>query len=171
MPLTQSQLTALKADIIADPTLNSISNTPDGAFEIAAAYNLNASPDFWVWRTSVGKGELVQTTSVDGTIFIWAGNGFITRSAGEQAAWREIFNGTGFCNPSLPNVRQAFTDIFSGTGNAANNRTHLAAIGRRKATRAEKLFATGTGSTGSPGTMTFEGSLSYTDVQQARNLP
>lgn len=170
--LTSAQLATLKADILADPAFNSVPQGSDEAFTIAAAYNLPAVPDFWVFRTAVSKAEYVQTTSVDGTTFNWTGTGFITRSPGEQAAWRELFNDSGLCNPSLASVRQAFQDIFSGAvAPAPANRTHLATISRRKATRAEKLYATGTGSTASPATMVFEGALSYLDVQNARELP
>lgn len=177
MQLTTAQQQALKADIIAasDPACQALEADPtssDLAVAVAALYNLNASPDYWVWRTSVAKHELVNTTSidVDGTTprnFIWIGNGFITRSAGEQAAWRELFNGTDSTNTSLSNVRQAFTDIFSGTGNAASNRTHLANVARRKASRIEKLLATGAGTAASPSTMGSEGPLSYPDVLEA----
>jgi hypothetical protein len=38
------------------------------------------------------------------------------------------------------------------------------------ATRAEKLFATGTGSDAVPAQLTFEGSVSGNDVRQARNI-
>lgn len=169
MALTTAQLAAIKADILADSALNAFPNSNDGNFAIAAAYSVTASPDYWVWRTRVTKAEMVQETSVDGTTFNWTGNGFITRSAGEQAAWQQIFNGELACNPSLPNVRQAFLDIFSGTGNAAANRTHLSTISRRKANRVEKLLATGTGSTASPATMGFEGTLTYQDIEAARN--
>lgn len=171
MPLTDAQLPALKADISSDATLNAFPNTIDGAFEIAKAYNLTATPDFWVWRSSVTKSEYVQGVGPEGTTFTWVGNGFITRAAGEQMAWAEIFNHVQACNPSLPNVRQAFTDIFSGTGNAATNRTHMTAVSRRKATRGEKLYASGTGSTASPATMGFEGQITFQDVYKARNLP
>jgi hypothetical protein len=41
---------------------------------------------------------------------------------------------------------------------------------KRAATRAEKLFSTGTGSTASPATMAFEGVVTYQDVSAARNL-
>jgi len=170
-PLTTQQLQTIKAAIVADAALNSQPMNSDGAFAIAAALNLPAAPDFWVWRTAVPKKELVQSTSGDGTRFTWAGNGFISRSAGELTAWQELFNHIQEVNPALPNVRQAFSDIFSGSGNAAANRTHLLAIARRLATRAEKLLATGTGSTASPGTMTFEGQLTYQQVETARALP
>ena len=168
--MTPAQLVTFKNDIAADGTLNALSRTEDSATVIAAAYNAAASPDYWVWRTSVTKNEYVSATSVDSTTFNWTGTGFIARSAGEQAAWRELFNGANACNPSLANVRQAFTDIFSGaTAPAPANRTHLAAISRRKASRAEKLFATGAGSTAAPSLMGVEGVLTVQDVVAAWN--
>jgi hypothetical protein len=171
MSLTTAQLQALKADILADVALAPLfDGNSDKSFSIAAAYNANASPDFWVWRTSVSKAEYHNATSVDGTTFNWTGTGYITRAQGERDAWNAIFNGTGYANPSLPQVRQAVADIFSGnTAPAPANRTHLLATSRRKANRAEKLFATGTGSAASPATMGYEGSISYNDVLQAKN--
>jgi hypothetical protein len=165
MNLSQAQLQTLKTDLAA--------SSPGVADDVAAAaYNLAASPDFWVWRSRVSKDEFVNSTSIDGTVFSWTGTGFITRSAGEQAAWRELFDAQGYVNPSLPQVRTAFTDIFSGgTAPAPANRTHLATVGRRKATRAEKLFATGTGSTASPAVMGAEGILTDANVYAARQLP
>jgi hypothetical protein len=66
-------------------------------------------------------------------------------------------------------VRAAFDDVFSGTGaGAVNNRAHIVAMSRRLASRIEKLLATGTGTTGSPATMGFEGPISYRDIQLAR---
>jgi hypothetical protein len=76
-----------------------------------------------------------------------------------------MFSGSGAVNPSLANVRQAFADIFSGgTAPAPANRTHLLAIARRQATRAERLFATGTVSTATPGFFTFEGAVTTNDL-------
>ena len=115
MPLTAAQRTTLRADVQADGTLNTLPHTTNSADQIVAAYNAVASPDFWVWRTSMSKGEYVNSTSGDGTVFSYVGTGFITRSAGEQAAWRDMFDNAGnVVNPSLPQVRQAFLDIFSG---------------------------------------------------------
>lgn len=170
--LTPVQLASLKTSIAADGVLNALPNTPDNAVVIADAYNATASPDFWVWRTRVHKSDYVNQPSVDGTLFAWTGTGFITRSVGERDAWREIFDRDGYVNPALPNVRQAFTDIFSGaTAPAPANRTHLSTVSRRKATRLERLFATGTGSTASPGIMAVEGAIGWEEIQEARNLP
>lgn len=168
MSLTTQQLSVLKAAIDADPALSAVPNDPDGHFTIAAAFNAAASPTFWVWKTRLDKNVLVGETGPDGTTFTWAGTGFIGRSAGEIAAWQELFS-EGHVNPSLLNVRQAFADIFSGAGQAASNRLHFAAMARRPATRAEKLFAAGVGTTNSPATMGFEGGISPADVDSARN--
>jgi hypothetical protein len=167
--LTTAQLQTLKASIAASE-FSALPKNADSAATVAAAYNLDASPDFWVWRTSVTKSEFVNSTSGDGTTFNWTGTGFIGRSQGERDAWREIFNGTDSCNPSLANVRQAFADIFSGaTAPAPANRTHLLAVARRRCSRAERLYTTGTGSTASPAVMGWEGTLGGDDVQNAWN--
>ena len=166
--LTLAQSQTLKADILADPILAGQPQTSDGAFAIAAAYNLLAIPDFWVWRTAVPQHEIVGATSPDGTTWSWTA--YIARSQGERDGWREMFADTGGINASRPNIRQGLADIFSGPSGAAQ-RTHLLAIGRRAATRAEKLFATGLGTSASPATMTVEGELTYQDVLTARSLP
>jgi hypothetical protein len=167
--LTPAQLTTLKADILADATLNAQPNSPDGNSAIADAYNTAAAPDFWVWRSWVSRDELVARPSIDGTTFSWTGTGYITRSQGERDAFLAIFDARGNVNPSLTSVRTAFSDIFSGnTAPAPANRTHLLTVSRRKATRIEKLFATGTGSTASPALMAFEGTVTYVDVEAAR---
>lgn len=165
LEVPDSQLDELKTILLADHA---------GQDDETAANNLNApaSPDFWVWRTSVSKDELTNSTSVDGTTFSWTGAGFITRSQGERDAWRELFNSQNRVNPSLDQVRTAMGDIFSGgTAPAPANRTHLLTIARRKATKFEKAVATGTGSTASPAKLTFEGSVTAQDVSEARNLP
>lgn len=172
MQLTTAQLQAIKADIDANGDMNGQPNNSDGHFAIAALYNQPASPAFWVWRTRVTRAEYVNQSSVEGTTFAWTGTGFITRSQGERDAFRELFNHEGAVNPSLPSVRQAFTDIFSGTtAPAPANRTHMATVSRRLATRIERLLATGTGSTSVPATMGAEGPITYQDVEAARGLP
>jgi hypothetical protein len=166
MALTAEQLPILQADIEADEALNAIENSPDGNAQIALQYSVVASPDYWVWRTFVTRAEYVGTPSPDGTMWSWTS--FISRSQGERDGWRELM-ADGGVNPSFLNVRQGMTDIFSGAQGAAQ-RAHCAAISRRKANRVEKLYATGTGSASSPGSMVVEGSIDYHDVEMARNL-
>jgi hypothetical protein len=169
--MTPAQQATVKADIENTPALNAFPNNSDGNLAIAQLYNAAASPDFWVWRNAVAKHEVVGQLSRTGTSFVWAGNGFITRSAGELECFNQLFNSSLICDPSQANVRQAFADIFSGAGNAALNRTHLDVVSRRKASRIEKLLATGSGldTTAGAGTMGFVGSVSGNDIDLARN--
>lgn len=180
--LTSEQLAALKVAIDADPSLSAYPLTTDGYIDLANKLNSEtASPEFWVWRSSVAKNEYTQQASVDGTTFNWTGSGFISRSQGERDAWVQIFNSSQTVNPSLVNVRQAFADIFSGnTAPAPANRTHLLAISRKKATRIEQIFAVASaapptpsgnlGSTTAVATVTVS-SVTPSDVALARSLP
>lgn len=160
--LSPAQLATLKADILANSDLNSQPNTPDGNFEIARLYNLPASPNFTVWKTQVtinAVGSAFNATELAGL------------TTGNQTRLQTIaqYLATGV-NPSRPDTRAFFDDVFSGAG-GTNTRAALLVLWKRLATRAEKLYATGTGSDPSPATLTFEGSVSPTDVVNARNLP
>lgn len=158
--LTSAQQATLKADIAANPDLNSKPNNSDGAFEIARLYNLAASPSFTVWKSLVSikdVGDKFNGTELAG----------MTTANQTRLQTVALFS-PGGVNPSLLDRRQMFDDIFSGAG-GANTRANLLALWKRFATRVEKLFATGTGSDPSPATMTFEGAISYQDVDTARN--
>ena len=164
--------TTLNTDITvtnAAEFATAVANSDDQT--IANAYNLVASPDYWVWRTAISAQEVYAVTTGDGTSWSWTA--FINRSQGERDGWREMFAATGVVNAALANIRQGIADIFSGTTGAAQ-RAHLLAIGRRQARRIEKLFSIATvggvgtrGSTANPDTMTFEGTLTARDVAHA----
>lgn len=159
MALTQAQMQTLKADIEADPVLSAYPSNSDGAFAVAQAYNVEASPAFVVWRTDLTGAE-VYGAAVKTEI--------ISRSQGERDVFQMMLNREPI-NAASVDTRQAFQDIFSGPS-GATTRANLIALAKRNATRAEKLFASGTGSDADPATPTFEGTLSYWDVQQARYL-
>lgn len=177
--LTSAQLALLKADIAANtntidfggtPTqIKDLPNNGDANIEIANWYNGTASPDFWAWRSFVPDQEIYSSASPDATTWSWTT--FIGRSQGERDAWRQMVNMAGGLNPSLANTRAGVADIFSGAG-GANQRAFLLSIGRRKATRIEKLFKTaGAGSTADPATSAYSDgfTLQGNDVTQARN--
>lgn len=179
--LTPQQCQTLKTDIAADPALAAISEGSDRNDQaIANAYNIDALPDYWVFRYDLGKDEIIRTKSVTGTSFTITGTGYIGLTQGERDAFDRItFDKDGKTNCGLPNVVQGFIDIFSGS---AANRAHLAAMCRRRASRIEKLFAsniglptscnggTATGTTG-PCVMNFVGPAKNTDIACALNLP
>lgn len=136
--------------------------------QIADWYNTLLSPTFYVWKASLARHDILTGTSDDGTTFAWAGGAYITRSQGERDAFREMFNSTGSVNPALPSIQAAFSDIFSGAG-GAGNRAHITAMSRRPISRMEKIFASGTGTKVSPGTVAADTptSLSEFEVRQA----
>jgi hypothetical protein len=163
--LTQVQKTAIKQAIESDPVLNL--HAANSAFqEIATALNADATPDFIVWKRTLSRHDILTGTSSEATTFSWAAGAYITRSQGERDAFREMFNSTGNVNPALPTIQAAFNDIFSGAG-GAGNRAHILAMSKRKASRVEKLFTTGTGSGASPGALVYEGPITPDDVGNA----
>ena len=169
MALTLAQLATLKAAILADQALVPMTSGPTTDFNgLVTAMNVDASPDFWVLKTSLSRHEIITQSGPDGTLFVWGGStgGYINRSQGERDAFREMFNSTGAVDPSQPNIQAAFADIFSGSGAGAQaNRAHIAAMSRRRANRVERVFATGVGSAASPGKLVVEGGISLGDVQ------
>jgi hypothetical protein len=159
--LSTAQLQAIKTAIDADPVLSVQPLNSDGAFFIAAELNKEVSPAFVVWRTSVPLEEIT-------------GNGFTwtlvdALSAGTARIWEWMFdNASRSINPSKANIRQGIADVWSGTAGKLAVQASVLSNCKRNATRAEKILATGTGTTESPAVMGFEGALSYQDVEQAR---
>lgn len=153
MALTPAQLTTIKADILADPVLSTIPAGIDGSFAIADIYNGPPATAFVVWRTMVPVEEIINNG------FVWTA--VDTLSVGKARIW-DWMREPGFINPSKANVRQGLQDAFGST--QPNIAQHL----KRAASRIEKLLATGTGTVGNPGTMTFEGRVTYQDIELAR---
>lgn len=158
-PLTTAQQLTFKNDVNNDASFNNLPHNTDGAFAISAAYNVLVSPDFWAYRKTpvplweVGNGidfnEMANLTTADSTRLQ---NIFITSNQGIDG--------------SIQNRRDAFNNIFSGTG-GANTRAALDPVWRRKVTRVEKLYTTGTGSTGSPAQMATQGPITTNEVMAA----
>lgn len=156
MALTAAQKATVKADILASPDLNALPKNSDGFFAMAELYNVQAVPDFTVWRSNIPTSDVKKAIN-------WTE--YIGRSVGERSAF-ELIVSNGIVNASDANVRAGFADIFSGP-QGATTLAALTAIAKRLATRIEKLLATGTGSDGSPATMGFEGLISGLDIQAA----
>ena len=167
MALSPDLLPALKADILA----NAGSGGPLQAMlaandynGIAAYYKADAAPVFWVWRTNVTREEIYNSTSADNTSWDWAI--YKAQAVPEQNAWTQMFMGDR-ANFAQANLRAGIGKIFG----AANAQTvHALAVGRRRANRGEKLYATGAGSAVSPAIMSFEGSIEASDVNDAVRL-
>lgn len=165
MALDLTQLQKLKDAITADAVLNAYPLNSDGAFAIKDALNLPASPAFIVWRTSVLQDEIMQNG------FNWARVDNL--SVGKARIWEWMFdNDSRSFNPSRANVRAGIDATWVGTQADLDVRAAVYTHCKRAATRAEKILAVNaTGTDQAPATMTFEGELSYQDVEQARALP
>lgn len=166
MLLSTAQLALIKADIAANNDLNILPNSSDGNDALAKLYNLPAVPDFWVWRTDVSRAEIYNLTSPDTTTWNWST--YKAQAATEQNAWTQMFMGDR-ADFSKANLRAGVAAIFTGSAPANAQQAHILAMGRRKATRLEKVLATGTGSSTVPAVMGAEGSIRGDEVSQARN--
>lgn len=163
MALTVTQLQALKLDFDADPVLSIIPNTPDGNYEIAAAYNLAASPDFIVWRTQVSQDEIMQ----NGFDWVRVDN----LSVGKARIWEWMFgNDAKSINPAKSNVRAGIDEVWKGVQADLNVRAAVYVHCKRVASRVEKLLSTGTGTDADPATMGYEGTITHSDVSSMRAL-
>ena len=162
MTLSTSQLVVLKAAILAeiDPTFVA-DRTAGATGAMAAFYNDAAVPSFTVWKSNVSIGAV--------------GDNIV----GTELAGLSSLNNTRLqsiiglspagVNPSLPDRRAFFDDVFSTGGTAT--RAKLLILWKRLAKRGEKLYATGTGSDAIPATLVFEGDITNTDVVSALALP
>lgn len=158
--MTPEQKATLKTHILANQDTATL--YADGNLDgLANLLNAVAAPNFWVWRTNVTRAELYHGTSPDGTTWNWTT--YKAQSVPEQGAWVQMFMGDQ-ANFALPNLRAGVAAIFSGTGAQAAQRDHCLSMGRRLASRVERVLATGTGTAVSPGTMTYEGVVPYTDL-------
>lgn len=165
MALTTAQRQALKAAILADPALAAAPANSDGAFFIAVELNKIVTPDYWVWRSNVSRSDIYNSTSPDSTTWNWTT--YKNQPATEQNAWVQMFMGDQ-ADFSQANLRAGVVAIFTGTAPAVAQQTHVLAMGRRLAKRAEKVLASGAGTTVAPSVMGFEGNLSFQDVEAAR---
>jgi hypothetical protein len=151
--MTPTQLTALKADILANHSAQWVAGQVG---IIAESYNVQATPDFTVWKTSLSAAEMHKA-------YVWTEMDTLAQSKYNQLT---LMLSQGSVNPSVANVRQGFNDIFTG-GALVGTRTALIALAKRLVTVGEKLFATGTGSDAVPGELTFEGRVTPQDIYEA----
>jgi hypothetical protein len=166
--LTEAQYQQLNTDITITHQSEFAQAVSDKNWaQIADAYNLSVSPDFWVWKTSLSEKAIYEDTSPTNSVWNWTT--YIGQSVQERDAWARMFN-PGSINPSLGQVRDAYNRIFGGTGASQTQREHLLAMSRRLARRDEALFANTTGGAGTPAapaTLTYEGTLRPIDIAHA----
>lgn len=188
--LTSERIAALRVAINAetDPVVVQ-ARTPATRDDrvIVAFYNAPSNPAFYVWRSVVDTETIFDAidwakltpadvaTTGDSAQVAAAQTNWALQCQAKQLNLQIILQGRQTINATRLKVRQAFTDslqnVPSGVGGALNDagwQTVKQAL-YRVATRAERLFATGTGTTGVPGLCVFEGSISLDDASAALN--
>ena len=185
MSLTPAQNAIVTADIAANADLNIFPANSDGAYGIAALYNLPAVPAFSVWKTNTPTKDIFDT--IDWTKYTPTdapeATGIYTARAMainvKQMNLQNMTVGKDTIDTSKANIRAGLRDsviqLPSGASGAltaaggASGATTLAAC-IRTATRLEKLLSTGSATTGSTTSnlLGFEGNVSYQDIDTAR---
>lgn len=145
--MTPSQLSAIKADILANGDMNTLPANSDGSDAISKLYNSPASPAYPVWRTRISVDEI--KTAIIGTEFI-------ALTVAKQNLFLMLLTG-GDLDASNANIRGCFSAVFA----AGTTLTNLTNMAQRPATRLEKLLATGM-------VLGFEGSVNYQIIETAR---
>ena len=159
MALTTEQMAALKPLMIAetDPVFADFRDTGNNG-GMALWLNEAASPEYVVWKTRVTWDE-VMLNGMD-----WARVDNLT--TGKARIWDWMFqNGSNSMNPSKANIRAGIDAAWVGTAADLAVRASVYTHCKRPASRVEKMLASGTGTTATPSTMTFEGTLSSEDCR------
>ena len=154
--LTAQQVATLRTSILSDPALApKCVQFGDGPYDIAAAFNLPASPAYTIWRAAYTPD--LKAAAID--------NG-ITQLDALTGSKREVL--LWWANRQhdarLASTQAAMIDM---TGSQTVLKAALQDGAKRPATRFERVFATGTGSSAAPGTSTVDGALAVSDVLRA----
>ena len=157
MILTPAQLTVLRNAILAETDPELVALRAAGATGAMAEW-YNRASTFVVWKTLVQNSEV-------GRAFVASGLSAMTSGNNDRLVSFALWNPEGV-QPFRADHRQFFDDVFS-PASGASTRAALLALWKRFATRAERLYATGTGSDAVPGQLVVEGALENEDVVRA----
>lgn len=176
--MTPAQLATLKSFIFADPALAAL-----GRNDTEVARQLNLPTTFQVWRSTTPTDDvadailwdrLTPADTPDGSVI--QTNRLLLCQAKQMNL--EILMRRDNVATGRPNLRAGLSDALlnvpSGVGGATQDAGWIGA-GRvkatitRAATVVEKIFATGTGTAGSPGVLVFEGAVGIADIGEMWN--
>lgn len=175
--MTPAQLATLKGLVAAEPTLQNAILTGQDSL-IAEWLNTSATPAYYVWRSvtpasdildAITWASLTPADTADGTA-IFTNRAMVCRA---KQANLEILLSRDPVASGKTSIRGGLSDALqnvpAGAGGAPVDAGWLgagkvkAAI-TRVATRAEKALATGSGTSGTPSVLGFEGQVSVDDA-------
>jgi hypothetical protein len=153
-----AELTTLAAAIRAD-TDQAVIDALDIRNDVLLAELYNAPTTYVVWRSTLTPEEARDAI---------AGGGGLAQldnlTAGKRDSLLWVFSGN--TEPANAAQRDAIENLC-GTQNTL--KAAILAAQKRFATKAERVFATGTGTDPSPGTLGWEGTLGHPDISAALN--
>ena len=169
--LTQAQKDTLAADIV----VNRASIADGDTAGAAIFYNADASPDYIVWNPSTSTKDvmdaitwanLTPSDAPDGTA-AWTNRALACQ--GKQFNIQTMLVGRDLVDATKANLvsglQDALTNVPSGAAGASKSGgwANVKIALTRKATRFEKLLATGSGTAASPSVMGYVGKVSPSD--------
>lgn len=164
--LINEQLATLRANIDAETDAGFVAAREAGNNGLMLEwYNAPASPTFYVYRPSVTADEIMQ----NGFDWVRVDN----LSVGKARIWEWMFdNQSRAIDAGKGNVRAGIVECWKGTAADVAVRVAVFSHCQRAASRVEKLFATGNGTTISetgngPGTLAVIGPISIDDIRAA----
>jgi hypothetical protein len=114
------------------------------------------------WKSAVTEDEIMQNG------FDWTQVDNLT--VGKARIWDWMFNNQQRAiNPSKANIRAGIDEAWKGTAAMLAVRAAVYVHCKRVATKAEALFATGTGTMESPALLGWQGTLTPLDIAYAFN--
>jgi hypothetical protein len=156
MSLSPTQYVTLRGKVFQDPAaaaLLAAGNAPG----LLAYLNAEAAPAYVVWRTRVTQDEIM----LNG--FDWARVDNL--SVGKARVWEWLFdNSEKSINPSKTNVRAGIDQAWVGNAQDLAVRAAVYLHCKRNATTAEKMCATGAGTTAVPSLMDIEGEIAEHEI-------
>ena len=161
MALTPEQKLAFAADLQANQNADVLAWIAQNSVGmIADWYNAAALPAYIVWKTRL---ELEEITS-NGFDWVRVDN----LSVGKARIWEWMFGSEDkSINPSKPNIRAGIAEVWKGTPADLAVQASVLAHCKRPASRVEKLFAVGVGTSAEPAMLAFEGLIHWQDVVDA----
>lgn len=158
MNLTTAQLQTLKAAINAETDPSFVSYRTNGQTDLMAGW-YNQPSTFVCWRTDVRAEE---------TGNAWVGTDIDGMSALNMQRLQLLLQSapSGVFDMSRADRRAGFENPF-GTNQNNASRVAMRAAWKRFATRAERLYVTGTGTDNTPGAFVWQGALSGSDISAA----
>jgi hypothetical protein len=160
--MTPAQLQTLRTAIDAETDPSFVTARTLGQTSLMAGF-YNADSAFIVRRKRVNSAEI-------GPVLNYVAVSSLTTANRDRATTFLMLNPENF-EPTA-DVESYWDTTFGGAlgGQGQATRDALSALWRRAATRGEALYATGTGTTATPGTLVFEGTISDANIGAALEL-